>query len=139
MRRAFFHALLSKEKQEGGHLARFFGTLLLRSCWRGGSGSRGHCYNLRPAIAYARAHLAVSCMQPHPPQLPTDAPASPAPKSLHRGVLLVVLVVAVLLALVAFLLPKKQVESNKAAVPTAQPQPRVQQAQADAYKSPTAQ
>jgi hypothetical protein len=78
-------------------------------------------------------------MQPHPPQLPTDAPDSPAPKRLNKGLLAIFLVVVVLVALVAFLLPKKQVESNKAAIPTGQPAPAVQRAQADAYKSPTAQ
>ena len=75
-------------------------------------------------------------MQPHPPQLPTDAPTSPLPKPLNKNVLFLFVVVIVLAAAVAFLLPKKKVESKKAAVPTAQPQPSVQRAQADAYKSP---
>jgi hypothetical protein len=78
-------------------------------------------------------------MQPHPPQLPTDAPTSPAPRRLHRGLLLLLAVVIAVAALVAFLLPKKRVESTRGTPPTAQPQPRVQRAQADAYKSPSAQ
>jgi len=78
-------------------------------------------------------------MQPHPPQLPTDAPASPAPKNLKKGAWLLLLVVIVLAVVVAFLLPKKQVEGSRAPSATEHPQPKVQRAQADAYKSPTAQ
>ena len=76
-------------------------------------------------------------MQPTSPQLPTDAPTAPAPKNLKKGALLLLVVIVVLAGVVAFLLPKKQVESSK--VPAAMPhaQPRVQRAQADAYKSPT--
>lgn len=78
-------------------------------------------------------------MQPHPPQLPTDAPTSPAPRGLRKGVVILLGIVVVLAALVAFLLPKKQVEGNKAAVPTEQPRPKEQRAQVGAYKNPAAQ
>ena len=76
-------------------------------------------------------------MQPHPPQLPTDAPASPAPKNLKKGAWLLLLVVGGVAALVAFLLPQKQGEANKA--PTAAPHPpsKLQKAQVGAYKNPT--
>lgn len=77
-------------------------------------------------------------MQPHPPQLPTDAPTSPAPKNLKKGALILAVVVAVVAALIAFILPEKQVEANKAPSAKQQNAPqRVQQAQSDAYKSPT--
>jgi hypothetical protein len=77
-------------------------------------------------------------MQPHPPQLPTDAPTSPAPKNLKKGALLLLGVVAMLAALLAFLRPEKQVEASKSATSTqpAAPTP-TQQVQANAYKAPT--
>jgi len=74
-------------------------------------------------------------MQPHPPQLPTDALTSPAPSRLKRGALVLFIVVAVVAAIIAFVLPKKQVEANH--VPTQQQASGpVQQAQAGAYKAP---
>lgn len=77
-------------------------------------------------------------MQPHPPQLPTDAPTSPAPKNLKKGALMLLLVVAVVAALVAFLLPKKQGDANKVPTPTQQPSSSsAQRAQVGAYKNPT--
>lgn len=57
-------------------------------------------------------------MQPHAPQLPTDAPASLAPKKLKKGALLLLVVVAVVAALIAFVLPKKQVEGRNAPTST---------------------
>lgn len=75
-------------------------------------------------------------MQPHPPQLPTDAPASPAPKNLKKGALLLLVLVGIVAALIAWLLPKKQVDAQKAAVPTEQRSPRQQQTQSDAFKHP---
>jgi len=74
-------------------------------------------------------------MQPHPPQLPTDAPTSPAPKNLKKGALVLFIVVAIGAAIIAFVLPKKQVQANH--IPTQQQAPRpVQQAQSNAYKTP---
>lgn len=64
-----------------------------------------------------------------------DAPTLPT-KGRSKGLWLLFVVIVVLAALVAFLLPKKKVESTKAAIPTAQPGPSIQRAQADAYKSP---
>jgi hypothetical protein len=83
-------------------------------------------------------HLFITHMQPHPPQLPTDAPASPAPKNLKKGVLLLLGVVAIIAALIAFLLPEKQVEATKSATSTQPAASRAtQQVQSDAYKDPT--
>jgi hypothetical protein len=76
-------------------------------------------------------------MQPHPPQLPTDDATRPEPKSLKRGALWLLLAVVAVIALVALLLPKKQVEATKAAAPTQQGTPGLQRAQSDAYKAPT--
>jgi hypothetical protein len=77
-------------------------------------------------------------MQPHPPQLPTDAPASPAPKNLKKGTLLLLGVVAIIAALIAFMLPKKQVEASKSPASTQPAGPRAtQQVQSNAYKTPT--
>lgn len=74
-------------------------------------------------------------MQPHPPQLPTDALTSPAPSRLKRGALVLFIVVAVVAAVIAFVLPKKQAEANH--IPTRQQASGpVQQAQAGAYKAP---
>lgn len=76
-------------------------------------------------------------MQPHPPQLPTDAPTSLAPKKLKKGALLLLLAVAVLAALIAFLLPKKQVEASQTPTSSAVPAtPRAVQQHAQAYKDP---
>lgn len=81
-------------------------------------------------------HLVTLCMQPHPPQLPTDAPTSPAPKNLKKGALLLFIVVAIGAAIVAFVLPKKQIQANH--VPTQQGTSRpLQQAQSNAYKTPS--
>jgi hypothetical protein len=75
-------------------------------------------------------------MQPHPPQLPTDAPASPAPKNLKKGALLLFIVVAIGAAIIALVLPKKQVQANH--VPTQQGASKpMQQVQSDAYKAPS--
>ena len=57
-------------------------------------------------------------MQPHPPQLPTDAPLSPAPKNLKKTAWLLLLAIAVVATLIAFILPKKQVESRNAPTTT---------------------
>jgi hypothetical protein len=57
-------------------------------------------------------------MQPHPPQLPTDSVADASTKHWHKPVLWLVLVVALLAAVIAFMLPKKQVESRNAPAPT---------------------
>lgn len=77
-------------------------------------------------------------MQPQPPQLPTDIPAAPAPKNLKKGALLLLVVVAIIAALVAFMLPEKQVEASKSATSTQPAASRTtQQAQANAYKAPT--
>lgn len=77
-------------------------------------------------------------MQPHPRQLPTDAPAFPAPKSLKKGALLLLGVVALLAALIAFMLPEKQVEASKSGTSTQPAASRTtQQVQSDAYKTPT--
>ncbi|MGI4874227.1 MAG: hypothetical protein ACRYFX_23955 [Janthinobacterium lividum] len=70
-------------------------------------------------------------MQPHAPQLPTDAPTSPAPRNIKKGALLVLLAVAVAVALAAFLLPKKQVEGQNA------PTSAQHRADAPAYQHPT--
>lgn len=56
-------------------------------------------------------------MQPHPPQLPTDAPASPAPKNLKKGAWLLLLIVCGVAALIAFLLPQKQGMLTKCLLP----------------------
>lgn len=75
-------------------------------------------------------------MQPHPPQLPTDASTSPAPKNLKKGALLLFIVVAIGAAIIAFVMPEKQAQTDHA--PTQQGASRpMQQAQADAYKAPT--
>jgi hypothetical protein len=74
-------------------------------------------------------------MQPHPPQLPTDAPTSPAPKNLKKGALLLFIVVAIGAAIIALMLPKKQVQATQ--TPTQQEASRpVQQAQSNAFKTP---
>lgn len=57
-------------------------------------------------------------MQPHAPQLPTDAPTSPAPKNLKKTAWLLLVAIAVVATLIAFLLPKKQVESRNAPTST---------------------
>lgn len=78
-------------------------------------------------------HLVTLYMQPHPPQLPTDAPTSPAPKNLKKGALVLFIVVAIGAAIIAFVLPEKQMQ----ATPTPQEAPRpMQQAQSDAFKTP---
>lgn len=56
-------------------------------------------------------------MQPHPPQLPTDGVATASTKHWHKPVLWLVLVAAVLAVVIAFVLPKKQVESRNAPTP----------------------
>lgn len=76
-------------------------------------------------------------MQPHPPQLPIDAPASPAPKNLKKSALLLLVVVVGVAVLIAFLLPKKQGDANKVPTPTQQPASSAQRAQTGAYKNPT--
>ena len=74
-------------------------------------------------------------MQPHPPQLPTDAPTSPAPKSLKKGALLLFAIVAIGVALLAFMLPEKQVQTTQKSTRQEVARP-VQQAQSDAFKTP---
>lgn len=69
-------------------------------------------------------------------QLPTDAPDSPAPKNLKRNALLLLLAVAIVAALVAWLLPRKQVEASRQPPTTSQGTPSAQRAQTDAYKAP---
>ena len=75
-------------------------------------------------------------MQPHPPQLPTDDATRPVPKRLKMGMLMLFLVVVAAAALIAFILPKKQVEASRVPVSSPSTSPQVQRAQADAYKSP---
>ena len=57
-------------------------------------------------------------MQPHPPQLHTDAPAAPAPRNLKKTAWLLLLSIAVVATLIAFILPKKQVEGLNAPTST---------------------
>lgn len=79
-------------------------------------------------------------MQPHSPQLPTDHPTAPAPKSLKKGALYLVIVVAVVAVLIAFLLPKKQAEASQtpttSTLPTASGAPGGPQRRTQAYKDP---
>ena len=83
------------------------------------------------------AHLLLSYMQPHPPQLPTDAPTAPVPKNLKKGALRLFIVLVVVAAIVALLLPKKQVGASQTATPAQPGMPKqAQQAQTDAYKTP---
>jgi hypothetical protein len=70
-------------------------------------------------------------MQPHPPQLPTDSVADASSKHWRKPVLWIVLVVAVLGALIAIVLPKKQVEGQNA------PTPSQHQAKSPGYNAPT--
>jgi uncharacterized protein HemX len=74
-------------------------------------------------------------MQPHPPQLPTDAPTSPAPKNLKKGALLLFIVVAIGAAVLALVLPKKQVQATQSSTQQEVSMP-VQQAQSNAFKTP---
>jgi hypothetical protein len=81
------------------------------------------------------AHLFSAGMQPHPPQLPTDDANRPAPKSMKKGLLFLFVIIAVTAALIAFMLPDKQVEASRA---PGSPQPttqQVQRAQTEAFKS----
>lgn len=75
-------------------------------------------------------------MQPHPPQLPTDDATRPVPKRLKKGMLLLFLIVVAVAALIAFLLPREQVEASRVPVSSPPTSPQVQRAQADAYKNP---
>ena len=70
-------------------------------------------------------------MQPHPPQLPTDGVADASTRHWHKPVLWLVLAAAILAALIAFVLPKKKVESRNA------PPPTEHRAQSPAYSNPT--
>ncbi|MGI4738100.1 MAG: hypothetical protein ACRYG7_23270 [Janthinobacterium lividum] len=70
-------------------------------------------------------------MQPHPPQLPTDSSSTPAAKHWKKPALYVLLVAAVVFALVALLMPKKQVDGRQASPTTDHP------ATSAGYKSPT--
>jgi uncharacterized protein HemX len=74
-------------------------------------------------------------MQPHPPQLPTDAPTSPAPKNLKKGALLLFIVVAIGAAIIAFMLPEKQVQATQYSTQQEASRP-IQQAQSNAFKTP---
>ena len=69
-------------------------------------------------------------MQPHPPQLPTQDPRSPAPKNLKRGALFLLAAIVVVAALIAFLVPKKHVEPGSTEHRTS--------AESPAYAAPTA-
>ncbi len=57
-------------------------------------------------------------MEPHPPQLPTDDAGTPAASNWKRGPLLLLLGLASLAILLAYLMPKKQVEGQNAPAPT---------------------
>ncbi|RZK28906.1 MAG: hypothetical protein EOO63_10205 [Hymenobacter sp.] len=58
-------------------------------------------------------------MQPHPPQLPmNDAAMTAGPTNWKRPALLLLAFVAVVLAVIALVLPKKQVSSRNAPAPT---------------------
>ena len=60
-------------------------------------------------------------MQPHPPQLPVDDATRPAPKNLKKSALILLLVLAIGAALLALLLPKKQVEVRNVPPATQRP------------------
>lgn len=58
-------------------------------------------------------------MQPHPPQLPmNDAATTAGPTNWKKGALVLFAVVAIIAALAALLLPKKQVEGRNAPTST---------------------
>ena len=69
-------------------------------------------------------------MQPHPPQLPIDSVADASTRHWHKPVLWLVLAAAVLAVFIAFVLPKKQVESRNA------PSPAAHQAHSPGYSEP---
>lgn len=69
-------------------------------------------------------------MQPHPPQLPTDGVAVASTRHWLKPVLWLVVAVAVLAAVIAFVLPKKQVESRNV------PSPTQHRAHSPAYSDP---
>lgn len=101
------------------------------------AGAFGLPANPSATAPYLELHQLVSNMQPHSPQLPIDAPASPAPKNLKKGALLLLLVVMGVAALVAFLLPQKQNNANKVPAATQQAPSKAQRAQSGAFKNPT--
>jgi hypothetical protein len=70
-------------------------------------------------------------MQPHPPQLPTDGVAVSSPKRWQKPVLWFVVVVALLAALIAFILPKKLVQGQNA------PPVHEHRAQSPGFNNPT--
>lgn len=51
-------------------------------------------------------------MQPSSPQLPRDNPSRPASKNLRKGALWIVLALAVIIAALAFLLPRQQAKDT---------------------------
>jgi hypothetical protein len=57
-------------------------------------------------------------MQPSSPLSSPDGLTSPAPKNLKKGALFLFVVVVVLAAIVALLMPKKQVAGQNAPTPT---------------------
>ncbi len=69
-------------------------------------------------------------MQPHPPQLPTDGVADASTRHWHKPVLWLVVAATILAAFIAFVLPRKQVESRNAPPPTAH------SAQSPVYSNP---
>jgi hypothetical protein len=68
-------------------------------------------------------------MQAHPPQLPTDDANRPVPKRLKKGMLFLLVGIAVVATLIAFMVPKKQVEASQVPVSPQSTTSRVQQAQ----------
>ena len=57
-------------------------------------------------------------MQPHPTQLPRDDAQRPQSKDLKKGALWLLLLLVAVVALIAFLLPQRQVEGRNAPLPT---------------------
>jgi hypothetical protein len=87
----------------------------------------------RAVLGYVRGSSSTfHIVQPHPPQLPmNDAAHTAGPTNWKRPALLLLGVVAVLLALTALLLPKKQVTGRNAPAPTEH------RRQAPGYSHPT--
>gem|GEM_PF-3143249 len=81
-------------------------------------------------VRTSKSTLLPVVMQPHSPQLPTDSSSTPAAKHWKKPTLYVLLVAVVLVALVALLMPKKQVEGQSASPTTEHP------ATSAGYKSP---
>jgi hypothetical protein len=65
-----------------------------------------------------------------------DDASRPIPKKLKKGMLFLFVVIAAVAAIIAFMLPKKQVEASQSPISPTSAAPQVQRAQADAFKSP---